>query len=106
MARLSEQELVNLTRQEMAWYAGFSDDAKAYFIQDNHQQIYAVNGVRDIPEPKRGFIIVQARVTGEQIIIDVDSVWDKNLWKALVNAGVPREQIVLAYAGESLPEPS
>lgn len=100
MDRLNEQELINLTRQEVKWFAGVSDDAKAYFIADEERHTYAVNGVRNAPGPKRGFIIVQARIVGDQVVVDVDSVWDKNLWTALVNAGIPREQIVLAYAGE------
>jgi hypothetical protein len=30
---------------------------------------------------------------------------NKKLVDALVQAGIPRQQIILAYAGESIPEP-
>jgi hypothetical protein len=44
-----------------------------------------------------------ARVVGDKIIIEEDRSFDKPLHEALMgNAGIPREQIILAYAGESL----
>jgi hypothetical protein len=44
-----------------------------------------------------------ARLVGDRIIIERD-VNDKPLVDALVEAGVPHGQIVLAYAGESTDE--
>lgn len=44
-----------------------------------------------------------AHIQGDKIIIDLD-INDKMLVDALLQAGVPRDQIVLAYAGESIPE--
>jgi hypothetical protein len=45
-----------------------------------------------------------ARVVGDKIFIDEDTT-DKPLYEALMaNAGIPREQIVLAYAGETPPQ--
>ncbi len=46
-----------------------------------------------------------ARVAGDRIIIERD-VNDKPLVDALVQAGVPRHSIVLAYAGESVTDSS
>jgi hypothetical protein len=45
------------------------------------------------------------RLEGDTIIIERD-INDKALVGALVQAGIPREQIVLAYAGETLKESS
>jgi vancomycin permeability regulator SanA len=42
------------------------------------------------------------RTIGDIIVIDRDNN-SKPLFDALLQAGVPREQIVLAYAGESIP---
>jgi hypothetical protein len=44
-----------------------------------------------------------ARIVGEKIIIEDDKT-NKPLVDALVQAGIPREQIVLAYAGEKVEE--
>ena len=106
MGRLSGQRLIELTRQEAEKYAGISPHAKAYFIADEVQQIYIVVGVENEPGPNSNWIIVQAHIKGDIVVIDVDNVWDKQLWKALEQAGVPREQIILAYKGERLPEGS
>jgi XisI protein len=43
------------------------------------------------------------RVVGHQIIIERD-MNDKPLVDALTHAGIPRTQIILAYAGEPVPE--
>jgi hypothetical protein len=93
-------------RQEISWYAGISDDSKAYLLRDDELKNYAVNAIMNEPGPNHAWIIVQAHLEGEYIVVDEDNVWDKNLWKALVAAGVPREQIVLAYQGEKVPTAS
>jgi hypothetical protein len=41
--------------------------------------------------------------TIEVVIVEVDNT-DKPLVDALVQQGIPREQIVLVYAGETLPD--
>jgi hypothetical protein len=43
------------------------------------------------------------RLEGDHIIIERD-INDKVLVDALVQAGIPRQQIILAYAGEALKE--
>ena len=41
----------------------------------------------------------------EKIIIEEDTTTDKPLYDALMfNAHIPREQIILAYAGEKAPD--
>jgi len=42
-------------------------------------------------------------IVSNKIVIDRD-IYDKQLVGALLQAGVPREQIILAYAGEPVPE--
>lgn len=101
MDRLNGQQVVEIARQEVEKYAGISPHAKAYFIADEVQQIYLVTGIENEPGPNSSWIIVQAHINGDVVVIDVDNVWDKQLWKALENAGVPREQIILAYQGEA-----
>ena len=48
-------------------------------------------------------VVVAARIINDKVIIDED-ITDRPLWRELVRAGIPREQIILTYAGEKLPE--
>lgn len=48
-------------------------------------------------------IVVLARVVDDLVIIEVDNT-NKPLIDALEQRGVPRSQIVLAYAGEPVPD--
>ncbi|MBC7870485.1 MAG: XisI protein [Chitinophagaceae bacterium] len=103
MARLTEVELETILREVVANFDGKSDDFNVFLIFDLLRHTYAVNAVRSVPSKERGFILMQARVVDDHIVIDADALWDKNLWQALVKAGVPREQIILAYKGEQVP---
>jgi hypothetical protein len=72
---------------------------------DDENRTYAVIIIEDDPAARPAYALVMARVEGEKIIIEEDRTFDKPLYEALMaNAGIPREQIVLAYAGETLPE--
>lgn len=44
-----------------------------------------------------------ARVTDGYILIERDDT-DRPLYKELMRRGIPREQIILRYAGEKMPE--
>jgi XisI protein len=48
-------------------------------------------------------IVVLARIADNHIIIDEDTT-DRPLVHELVRAGIPRDQIILTYAGEKIPE--
>jgi hypothetical protein len=48
-------------------------------------------------------VMVLARVVGDKVVIEEDAT-DKKLIDALLQRGIPRTQIVLAYAGEPLPD--
>ncbi|MBZ0288879.1 MAG: XisI protein [Anaerolineae bacterium] len=103
MVRLKEAELDSILREVVAKFDGRSDDFNVHLIFDPQHHIYAINAIRPTPTKERGFILMQARVVEDHIVIDADALWDKNLWQALEKAGVPREQIILAYKGEKLP---
>jgi hypothetical protein len=103
MGKLTKSELLDITRREVGKYAGVSRKAKAYKIFDEKQHIYTVTSIRNAPGDDHAWIIVQARVVGDVVVIDEDNVFDKKLVHALTQAGVPREQIILQYAGEPVP---
>lgn len=101
---LGGQTLAAIVRREVAGYVGKSYQVAMYALMDDEQQRYAVV---DIPFDRKQFqsgVVVMAHIEDDLIVIDEDNT-DKPLFEALmVNAGIPREQIVLAYAGELIPE--
>jgi len=76
-----------------------------YPISDTEKQAYTVIIVPDAPRKYKSGVVIAARVIKDKVIIDED-ITDRPLWEELVRAGIPREQIILAYAGEKLPDQS
>jgi XisI protein len=102
MARLSE-----IVRDEVSWYAGNGRGAgiKLFRLLDDLNQTYAVTAVRDPnPQNEPTGVVVLARIVGDMVIIEEDRT-DRPLVDSLMHAGIPREKIVLAYAGEPIPDP-
>lgn len=99
--KLDEATLMRLTRQEVLMYAGYSPVAKLYPVLDDENRTYVVIIIDEDPDARPAYAVVMARVIGDKVIIDEDRT-DKPLYQALMhNVGIPREQIILAYAGES-----
>ncbi|KAB2854632.1 MAG: XisI protein [Anaerolineae bacterium] len=98
---MTNEALVQITRQEVERYVGFSPQAELYPILDDEHQTYAVAIIPHWPRQYPPDIVVMARVVEDKVIIEVETT-DKPLIDALmINGGIPREQIVLAYAGET-----
>lgn len=95
----------SLVRREVVKYAASGRGANVllFAILDDEQGIYAVNGV-DYPE-RQDFagVVVLARVVKNMVVIEED-MSDKKLVDALIQAGILRDQIVLAYEGEPIPD--
>lgn len=84
-------------------YAGKALNGCSYLTSSADQQVFtivSIGQVRDQHIVDTGLVV---RLMNDRIIIERD-VNDKPLVDALVRAGVPRGQIVLAYAGESVDE--
>jgi XisI protein len=97
-------ELTALVQHEVEDYAsGETIGGVTYPLSDIGKQSYAVIIVPDQPRKTHAVVVVAARVANDKVIIDED-ITDRPLWKELVRAGIPREQIILTYAGEKLPE--
>lgn len=93
-------ELMAITRAEVQKYAAFSHTSKLYSVLDDEQKIYAVITVPHLPRPWPSRVVIMAQVVDDKVVV-IEDVSDKPLVDALmVNAGVPREKIVLAYRGE------
>jgi hypothetical protein len=67
------------------------------------QQLFAVIEVPDHDHPDRmPLIVVMARIVGDNVVIDADAT-DRPLYEALLIAGIPRENLILGYLGETEP---
>lgn len=96
--------LIDVTRREVELYAGNAFNATLYAIIDENKHIYSVISVPNQRRQHSAGIVVMARVVGDYVVIEEDRT-DKPLVDALmINGGVPREKIILAYKGEQLPE--
>lgn len=99
--------LVAIVRREVERYAGNAYQARLYPVLDDSNQTYAVIIIEDDPTARPAWVVVMAQVDGDKIVIHEDTSLDKPLYEALmVNGGIPREQIILAYAGETVPTDS
>ncbi len=95
--------LKNLVKKAMAGYAvrGFNSDASLTISSDENLltvvDIAHMNGQRLVATS----LIV--RLVNNYVVIEHDDN-NKPLVDALIQLGVPRSQIILAYANESVPE--
>jgi len=102
MDRLAE--LTSVVQHEVEDYArGETFGGFTYPITDVEKQAYTVLIVPDQPKKHHAVVVVAARIVNDKVIIDED-ITDRPLWEELVRAGIPREQIILTYAGEKLPD--
>jgi hypothetical protein len=98
-------DITGIVQREVEDYAGPGFDIELYAVSDHPRQIYTVLVIPEYDSRKKidSGIVVMARVVGNVVIIDED-ITDRPLFKELMRAGIPREQIILAYAGESSPQ--
>jgi len=107
MAQLVNENLflADITRREVQKYVGRTPDASMYSLLDDKQQRYGVIIVPESASERPAYVAVMARIVGDYVVIDEDGTVDKPLYQALmVNGGIPRNRLILAYKGEQLPD--
>ncbi len=87
----------------MTGYAGKALNGYSYLTSSADQHVFAVVSVGEVRDKRIADAGLIVRLVGDKIVVECD-LNDKPLVDALIQAGVPREQIVLAYAGESVAE--
>jgi hypothetical protein len=92
--------LKEIVRAEMAKYARRGLNSNSTLIHADDDSILSLVTV---PDNGRAFISLLVRITQEIIVIERDQN-SKPLVDALVQAGISRTQIILAYADESIPQ--
>ena len=94
-----------IVRTEVRKYAGNGEGAnlRLFPILDDERATYAVTAVDYPHRVQEAGIVVLARIVKDIVVIEED-LTDKKLVDALTQAGIKREQICLAYAGDDLPD--
>jgi XisI protein len=87
----------------MTGYTGKGLNSSSYLTCDANGDLFATISIGNLQHQHIANSGLIVRLIGEFIVIEQD-MNDKILLDALLQAGVPREKIVLAYAGEKLPE--
>jgi hypothetical protein len=94
--------LAQTVRNVVQDYSGLSIGSTTYAVNDDEQQMYTVVIVPDHPRRFKARVMVMARVVDDKVIIDEDTT-DRPLVSELLQAGIRREKIVLAYLPEESP---
>ncbi len=95
------ETLQHTLKAAMAGYAGPALNGESLLTTSADGRVLTVVSIGQVAGETVVDIGLIARVVEERVVIDRD-VNNKPLVDALMQAGVPRRQIVLAYAGESL----
>lgn len=89
--------------RELEKYAGKAFNGYSYLTASSDQSHFVITSVGYIRGQRIVNTAMIVQLLNDQIVIDRD-IYDKQLVDALLQVGVPRSQIILAYAGEPVPE--
>lgn len=84
-------------------YTGKAFNGYSYLTSSADQRHFVVTSVGTVSGQRIVNTGLVVQLANNTIIIDRD-INDKPLVDALLQAGIPRSQIILAYAGEPVPE--
>ena len=96
-------KLRDILAKEITAYAGEMLNGYAYLMVSEDRNVFTVVSIAKIKTERVNQLSLLGRVVDNLIVIETDDS-NKPLVDSLVQAGVPRDQIVLAYAGEPIPE--
>ena len=95
--------LKQIVHQVVSEYAKDGLNCTSYLTQNDDGSLLTVVDIEDSPQVHDLDISLVVRIIGEQIVIERD-LNNKPALDALIQAGIKRKNIILAYAGESVPE--
>lgn len=90
-------------RTTMQGYAGRGLNGISWLTIDENNLIYAIVSISQQPNGRYVDVGLLVRLTSQHIIIEYD-MNNKPLVDALLQAGIARQQIILAYQGEVAPD--
>jgi hypothetical protein len=94
--------LKQTVRQVVAGYAGKVINGYSYLTQNEDASVFTVVVVTEVKGKHNSGVSLIVRVVSDYVIVERDQT-DKIVLNALLQAGIPREKIILAYAGEPVP---
>ena len=87
----------------VAQYATRGLNGSSYMMQSPDENLLGVVAQSIQRGQRHTSVSLLVRLIGDLIVIEHDAN-NKPLYEALMQAGIPRERIILAYAGETNPE--
>jgi len=100
---VSLKDQMNVIVREIAAYAKPAlNGGQSYLTQSTDGNLYSVIDILPVGGKHQADAGLVVRMMGDYLIIEHD-MNNKPLVDALVQVGIPREQIILAYAGEPGP---
>ena len=93
--------MTETVRNTLLGYARKGLNSQSYLTHNDDNTVFTV--VTVTKAPNTSFVSLLVRTIPGYVLIERDQN-DKPLVDALVQAGIPREKIILAYAGEPVPE--
>src|SRR5260221_6463140 len=93
----------SILQKTIEGYTGKGLNGYAYLVHDPDRAVFTVISVGFIKGKRYVDANLIVRLVENKIIIERDQN-DKVLVEALIQVGVPRDQIILPYAGEPVPE--
>jgi len=95
--------LNTILTEEMRGYTGEGLNGVSYLVENHAEQLYTVIDYAHVRDQTVVGAVLVAQVIAETVIIDLDRNYPP-LVESLIARNVPREQIILAYMGEPVPE--
>lgn len=95
--------LKQIVHKVVSEYAKYGLNCISYLTQNEDGNLLTVVDIEDSPQTHDMDISVVVRIVGEQVVIERD-LNNKLVVDALLQAGIERKNIILAYAGEAIPE--
>jgi hypothetical protein len=94
-----------MVRKAIEGYAGEGLNGRAYLTVSPDNQLFTVVDIANVRGQRLVSTSLIVRLVNDRIVIEYDDN-NKPLVDALVQTGIPRSQIILAYAGEPIAEPT
>jgi|SRR5690606_7974244 len=94
--------LKSILEDTLSGYAGEALNGHLYLTKSNQDALFSIMSIAKVGDETVIETGIVARIIAETIIIEKD-ISNKPLVDALVQNGIDRKQIVLAYAGEAIP---
>ncbi|SRR5258708_21818074 len=95
--------LKEILKRVLADYTGEGLNGYSYLTSTPDERVFTSVSVGHAQGKQFAFADLIVRLIGNYVVIDHDAN-SAPLVDALVEAGIPRSQIILAYAGEPIPE--